>query len=113
MPLGPSGRYLRRSASATRVWRSHPQIYPGGSRNVGGRAPTTGPAIEELLAGNEELAAFQRAREAVVLDLVRELAEAVSARVHVVHWGEPRRPGSTSPRGPAADRIVVLGYADG
>ena len=78
------------------------------------RALVGAPAgIEELLAESDELAAFQTAREQVVLDLVREIAASVSARVHVVHWGDPRQAGiDYAALASAADRIVVLGYGD-
>ena len=78
------------------------------------RALVGAPAgIEELLAESDELAAFQTAREQVVLDLVREIAASVSARVHVVHWGDPRQAGiDYTALASAADRIVVLGYGD-
>ena len=78
------------------------------------RALVGAPAgIEELLAESDELAAFQTAREQVVLDLVREIAASVSARVHVVHWGDPRQAGiDYAALASEADRIVVLGYGD-
>lgn len=77
------------------------------------RRTTETVGVEELLAESAELAEFQAARESVVLDLVRAIAEVVSARIHVAHWGEPRQAGiDYAALASVADRIVVLGYAD-
>ncbi len=67
--------------------------------------------IDDLL-DDPELAAFQRAREQVVTGLVTAIAEAVRARVHVAHWGDPRPSGvDYAAVGRVADRLTVLAYS--
>lgn len=116
MPLGASGRFL---LSLCFCDACRALVSPDLPAWVAGRLEselrgTTEPVeVEELLTENAELTAFQAARETVVLDLVQEIAGAVDARVHVVHWGEPRQAGiDYAALASVADRIVVLGYAD-
>lgn len=67
--------------------------------------------LDELLA-DPELAELQRAREAVVAELVAALAAGVRARVQVVHWGEPRAAGvGYAALAAAADQVTVLAYS--
>lgn len=116
LPLGASGRFLLSLCfcDACRALAT-PDVPAWIARRLESelRGTTEPVDVEELLAESAELAAFQAARESVVVDLVREIAGAVRARVHVVHWGEPRRAGiDCAALASVADRIVVLGYAD-
>jgi hypothetical protein len=83
-----------------------------GAADLGARLRNCGPAIElDELLEDPELAAFQRAREDVVTDLVSTLAAAVKAKVHVSHWGDPRPAGvDYEALSNAADRVTILAY---
>jgi hypothetical protein len=116
VPLGASGYFLLSLCfcAACRALAS-PDLpaWVAGRLEAELRGATEPVEVEELLAENPELAAFQAARESVVVGLVREIAGAVRARVHVVHWGEPRQAGiDYTALAAVADRIVMLGYAD-
>jgi hypothetical protein len=116
VPLGASGRFLLSLCfcDACRALAS-PELpaWVAGRLDAELRGAAAPVEVEQLLAEHAELAAFQSAREAVVLDLVRAIAGAVRARVHVVHWGEPRQAGvDYAALASVADRILVLGYAD-
>ena len=66
--------------------------------------------LDELL-DEPEPAELQRARERAVTELVAAVAGAVSARVQVVHWGDPRPAGvDLGAVAEAADRVTVLAY---
>jgi hypothetical protein len=116
MPLGASGRFLLSLCfcdSCRALASPDLPTWVAGRLEAELRGATEPVDVEELLAENLALAAFQAARESVVVELVRAIAGAVHARVHVVHWGEPRQAGvDYAALASVADRIVVLGYAD-
>jgi hypothetical protein len=117
VPLGPSGRYLLSLCfcDACRALAS-PDLPGWAAARVDGelRGAVAPVPVDELIAANPELAAFQEARERVVAGLVRSVAAAVSARVHVVHWGEPRQAGvDYAALAEVCDRLVVLDYGLG
>jgi len=117
MPLGASGRFLLSLCfcDACRALAS-PDLPAWAAQRLesefrGGTEPV---GVDELLAESAELAAFQAVRESVVLNLIRTIAGAVSARVHVAHSGEPRQAGiDYGTLASVADRIVVLDYGQG
>ena len=115
--LGASGRYLLSLCFCDRCRAlASPDLPAWAARRIDGElrgtiAPTP---VDQLIAEHPELAAFQAARERVVCDLVRSVREAVSARVHVVHWGEPRQAGvDYAALATVCDRLVVLDYGLG
>lgn len=116
-PLGASGRFLLSLCFCDACLALTPAELPAWvarrleSELHGATEPVD---VETLLAESAELAGFQAAREGVVLELVRAIGEAVSARVHVAHWGEPRQAGiDYAAIASVADRIVVLDYGQG
>jgi hypothetical protein len=116
LPLGASGRFLLSLCfcASCRALAS-PELPAWVARRFESelQGATAAVEVEELLGESAELAVFQAARERVVFDLVREIAGAVRARVHIVHWGEPRQAGiDYAALASVADRIVVLGYSD-
>jgi hypothetical protein len=75
------------------------------------REPDGGASVAELLAQEPGLAELQRRREQAVTGLVAEIRDAVRARVHVVHVGEPHAAGmDLAAVAAAADRLTVLAY---
>ena len=117
VPLGPSGRYLLSLCFCNACRELASPDLPGWATSrleaeLRGTAPTV--AVDELISGNPELAAFQAARERTVVELVRAVAETVSARVHVAHWGEPRQAAlGHAAVAAVADRLVILDYGQG
>ncbi|MBA2569910.1 MAG: hypothetical protein H0V04_01880 [Chloroflexi bacterium] len=117
LPLGASGRYLLSLCFCETCAALAP---PGLTAWVTARlkaelgGSTAAVPVEVLLAECAELASFQTAREAVVLDLVGAVAECVSARVQIAHWGEPRQAGiDLAAVAAVADRVIVLDYGMG
>jgi hypothetical protein len=115
--LGASGQYLLSLCFCDRCRAlARPELPSWVAGRVGDelRGNLAPVPVDELIAGHPDLAAFQAAREQVVSDLVRSIATAVSARVHVVHWGEPRQAGiDYAALAGACDRLVVLDYGLG
>jgi hypothetical protein len=117
VPLGPSGRYLSGLCfcDACRGLCS-PDLPRWAARRLTEELRRTIEPVElaTLLAESPELAAFQAAREGVLVELVRAIVDSVSARVHVAHWGEPRQAGLDHAAIAAlADKLTVLDYGQG
>ena len=117
MPLGASGRFLLSLCFCEGCLALTPADVPAwAARRLESelRGATEPLEVEELLAESAELADFQAARERVVTELVGAIGEAVSARIQVAHWGEPRQAGiDHAALASVADRIVVLDYGQG
>jgi hypothetical protein len=117
VPLGPSGRFLLSLCfceTCSALASPSLQAWVASRLESELRGTARPVEVEELLAESPELARFQAARERVVAELVRAIAGSVSARVQVVHWGEPRQAGiDYGALASVADRIVVLDYGQG